>query len=342
MLKGHGDDSYLYENKIIANFSSNVWQGNKTNLLKDYIFNKWDKIYSYPEVSAESLADNIALKNNIGADQVIVCNGATEAFYLIAQAYQSESSSIIVPTFAEYEDACSINKHRLEFFLWKDFSRDTIFETTLVWLCNPNNPTGEILLIDDIDYLLRKNKKSIFIIDEAYIDFTDSISSSIEILKNHENLIIVKSLTKNYSIPGLRLGYLISNSNLVRNIKFYKPPWTVNSIALEAGKFILDNEQLFLPPSSYYKSASLKFAQKLSKIPHIKVLPSKTNYFLVKLEQKSSFELKKYLINDFGILIRDASNFRSLDSTYIRLACQSEKENDLLIKALKQWSNSNI
>lgn len=342
MLKGHGDDSYLYENKITANFSSNVWQGNKTNLLKDHIFNNWDKIYSYPEVSAESLAKLIANKNNIQADQVLVCNGATEAFYLIAQAYNSESSSIIVPTFSEYEDACLINKHRLEFFLWKDFKRETKFNTSLVWFCNPNNPSGEIIHLSDIDFLLNKNKKSIFIVDEAYIDFTDSISSCIELLEKHDNLILVKSLTKNYSIPGLRLGYLIANSKLVANIKFYKPPWTVNSIALEAGKFILENEDIFLPPSSYYKSASLNFAQKLSKIPNLKVLPSKTNYFLIKLEQNKSAELKKFLIEHFGILIRDASNFRSLDSSYIRVACQSEQENDLLIKALKSWSNSNI
>lgn len=341
MLHGHGDDGYQYNQEIIANFSSNVWFGGKPSKLKDYLFSNWDKIHSYPEAAAESLVSAISSDLQIDTNQIITTNGATEAFYLIAQAFSNSKSSIVIPTFSEYEDACKVNKHELFYLNWSNLSKHTIFEDGLVWICNPNNPTGDIISKSDLDFLLKQNSKSIFIIDEAYIDFTDAIESCIDLLNKHQNLILVKSLTKNFSIPGLRLGYLISNKVLVQDIQFYKAPWTVNSLAIEAGKFLLREKSDFLPPVSYYKSETKKFIKKLEKITGFKIHPSKTSFFLVELEEKTAFELKKYLISNFGILIRDAANFRGLNSRYFRVATQTEEKNQLLIEALIQWSKLN-
>ena len=341
MLHGHGDDGYQYTQAIVANFSSNVWFGGKSSKLKDHLFSNWDKIHSYPEVSAESLVSAISADLHINTNQIITTNGATEAFYLIAQAFSSSKSSIVIPTFSEYADACKVNKHELFYINWTDLSKYTIFEEGLVWICNPNNPTGDIFTNTDLDFLLKNNTNCTFIIDEAYIDFTDEIESCIDLLIIHQNLILVKSLTKNFSIPGLRLGYLISNKVMVQNIQFYKAPWTVNSLAIEAGKFLLSDKIDFLPPVNYYKSKTQKFMKKLEEIPGFKIHASKTSFFLVELGKNTAFELKKYLISNFGILIRDAANFRGLNSHCFRLATQTEEKNQLLIDALIQWSKLN-
>lgn len=342
MLHGHGDDGYRYKQTIIANFSSNVWFGGKSEDLKQQLFKNWDNIHSYPEASAESLVNALANDLDINSNQIIATNGATEAFYLIAQCYSKSNSSIIIPTFSEYEDACRVNKHKLFYINWSELNSKTTFENGLVWICNPNNPNGNILQNNELDEMLKLNPKSIFVVDEAYIDFTDQIKSCIDLLDEHQNLIIVKSLTKNFSIPGLRLGYLISNKALVQNIQFYKAPWTVNSLAIEAGKFLLANKIDFLPPVNYYKSETKKFIENIEKIPGFKIHASKTSFFLVEIEKLSAFDLKKFLISNFGILIRDAANFRGLNSSFFRLATQTDEKNQLLIDALTQWSKLNL
>ncbi|PKQ60590.1 hypothetical protein BZG02_18540 [Labilibaculum filiforme] len=342
MLHGHGDDGYQYKQPIVANFSSNVWFGGKLEHLKQHLFSNWEKIHSYPEAAAESLVDALASELDVNKHQIIATNGATEAFYLIAQCFSGLKSTIIIPTFSEYEDACKVNKHKLYFINWTELNSTTLFEEGLVWICNPNNPSGNILGLNDLENLLNCNSKSIFVIDEAYIDFTDEIGSSIDLVDKYQNLILVKSLTKNFAIPGLRLGYLISNKTLVQNIQFYKAPWTVNSLAIEAGKFLLANKIDFVPPVNYYKSEAKKFKENLKKISGLRIHPSKTSFFLVELEKSSALELKKFLISNFGILIRDASNFRGLTSSYFRIATQTKEKNQLLIDALTEWSKLNL
>ncbi|WP_421919360.1 pyridoxal phosphate-dependent aminotransferase [Marinifilum sp.] len=338
MLQGHGDDGYKFKQDIKANFSTNVWYGGYSEALKNHLIENWNAINSYPEASAESFITILSKDLDVEPEMLMAVNGATEAFYLIAQCFKNTRSTIIIPTFSEYEDACRINNHKLDFINWNELSSSSQFDSKLVWICNPNNPTGDILLQKDLDTLLQNHLNSVFVLDEAYIDFTDSISSSIDLIKEHQNLIIVKSLTKNFAIPGLRLGYLIANCALVQKIEFYKAPWTVNSLAIEAGKYLIQHKSEVLPPVKHYKSNTDKFIEKLKQISGIKIHSTKTSYFLIELEKAHSTELKNYLISEFGILIRDAKNFRGLNSSYIRVATLSEEKNQLLIDALQKWS----
>jgi threonine-phosphate decarboxylase len=342
MLQGHGDDGYKYKQDIKANFSTNVWYGGYSEALKNHLIESWNAIDSYPEASAESFIDVLAKDLKVETNMLMAVNGATEAFYLLAQCFNNKRSTIVIPTFSEYEDACKINNHKLNFINWNELSSSSRFNTDLIWICNPNNPTGDILLQNDLEHLLQNHPNSVFILDEAYIDFTDSISSSIDMIKKYQNLIIVKSLTKNFAIPGLRLGYLISNQALVQKIEFYKAPWTVNSLAIEAGKYLIQHKSEVLPPVKHYKSSTEKFIENLSHISGIRIHPTKTSYFLIELEKGDSTELKNYLISEFGILIRDAKNFRGLNSSYIRVATLSEEKNQLLIDALQKWSKLHL
>lgn len=339
MIIGHGDDGYLFQDKIVANFSSNVYYSGLSIDLKNHLSNNLDKVKNYPEADSKSLVKELSRFHNIDEGQLLITNGATEAFYLIAHTFRDASATVIVPAFSEYEDACKANDIDLEFLKWEDVEENTIFKTNLAFICNPNNPTGAVLKEGVLKELIRRNPQTTFVIDEAYIDFTNVVRSSLEFLSDYSNWIIVKSLTKKYAIPGLRLGYIISNNLMVQRISAKKMPWSVNALAIEAGKFILLNySSLGLPVQDLLKDAEY-LIERLNLIPGINAYSTNTNFFLCKTEKGSASLLKEFLIKEHGLLIRDASNFRSLIPQHFRVASQQPQDNELLIKGISAWMN---
>lgn len=143
MIHGHGDDLFNFES-IHANFSSNVYQHENIHLLFDYLKTKLnpEMLGRYPEPNASSLAKAIAKTVSIYDTNILVTNGATEAIYLIAQTFQKRKTAILIPTFSEYEDASKIHHHELHFIQSLDELTESHYD--LVWICNPNNPTGTL------------------------------------------------------------------------------------------------------------------------------------------------------------------------------------------------------
>ncbi len=336
MLKGHGDNAYQYDNKIIANFSSNVYFKGPLTALLEHLKVSVDKIGNYPEVVSESLSAEIAELHGLQPENILVTNGATEAFYLIALLFRRMHSEIFIPSFAEYEDACRLHEHFIKFTNNRQLTGNFKSDAQLLWLCNPNNPDGKIVSKDELEDLSKRNNCQI-VIDEAYTDFTTKDLSLINQIEKLKNIIVVRSLTKKYAIPGLRLGYVAASKNNISELIQLKEPWSVNSMAIEAGKFLLKHNHAGFDVNELINlSKSLQL--ELSKINDIEVFPSDTSYFLVKLS-KSATETTEYLANEYGLLVRNASNFRGLDDSYIRISTQSENQNNLLIKALKLWMN---
>lgn len=336
MLYGHGDDGYKFETDIIADFSTNVWHGGEPEGLKEHIFGNWNTINKYPEVLAESLTHKIGNHHHLSPDNILVNSGSTESIYLIAQAFRNQKTSIVIPAFAEYEDAASMYGHQISYINWHELQSSTKIKADLLFLCNPNNPTGEVFI--NIEALLGNNPQTVFVIDEAFIEFTLTIGSAISLVSKYENLIILRSLTKAYAIPGLRLGYMVSSVALVGKIKQFKFPWAVNAIALETGKFIFDNYAAIQIPIRGLLNEKEKFIAALQQTP-VKIYHSHTHFFIAKLLNGQARQLKQYLLNNYGILIRDAANFRGLDASYFRVATLSADKNKLLVNALKKWEN---
>lgn len=334
MLNGHGDDVYLYENKVVSNFSSNVYNGLDLSGLKEYLRSHISVIHSYPEPDGCSLVGLLADYHNILPENIILTNGATEAIYLVAQAFGREKATVLIPTFSEYEDACRINNIELCFAS----SLDEIGgETGLIWICNPNNPTGKVIDSQEIISFIENHPQAIIILDQSYEFFTRKEIAASKELSDYENVIVLHSLTKRYAIPGLRLGYVTACQSLIQKIKKFSMPWSVNALALEAGKYLLENDLSAQLDVSAYLSETKRFQSGLSRIKGITVSPTDTHFFLCRLEKKTAADLKKYLIDRYGILIRDAFNFRGLDKNYFRIATQSQVENDRLIEAIKEW-----
>lgn len=337
MINGHGDDRYQFGVAIKHNFSSNVYyKGCPPNLLR-VLEQNIKCIQNYPSPAATELNNCAANYFKLDNNQFLFTNGATEAFYLIAQSYQGTNAWILGPTFAEYADACTIFGIDYQ-FLQRENLFTTDFKEQLVFICNPNNPDGAVLSVLEIEKLLDSFPKAHFIIDEAYSEFTTATQSVVGLTAQYDNLSVVRSLTKTFTIPGLRLGYVVSNAGFINRLLTFKMPWSVNSLAIISGIYIFENyEQLRFDVSELMAETAI-FKTAINSIDYLTVIEGHTNYFLVKLNTHTAAALKQYLMVEHQILIRDATNFTGLAGQHIRLSVQELLVNQTLIQALKQWS----
>jgi threonine-phosphate decarboxylase len=340
MKTGHGSDRYLYKTDIVADFSSNVWYQGMPRGLFSVLEEELTRLEHYPEPNSETLTAKLARHHGLSEKQVLVSNGATEAFYLLAHLFARKPSVIITPSFAEYEDSALIFEHSLTYLSNTSLTNDTVFPPgSVIWAGNPNNPDSFILPAAQILAWCRRNPASYFIIDEAYSDLCYQFESVIPFIKELDNLIVTASLTKAFAIPGLRLGYLLAPEKIIQSINRLKMPWNINSLAMAAGHYILDNYAAIKPDLKLLQTESLHFYQQLSQLSFLQVAKSATNYFLIKLKSGESGQLKQWLLDNYGILIRDAANFRGLNNSYVRVSVQSRENNQALIRAFIQWAN---
>lgn len=339
MLFGHGDDFYNTKKEVKINFSSNVWHGANLEKLKEHLNSQFDKLTRYPEPDAATLKRLLARRFEIGEENIVVTNGSITAFYLLAQAKKGAKSTIAVPSFSEYEDACRLHEHEITYFSTSDdLSELTLEGQDFCWICNPNNPDGKLLHRSELLPLIAANRQTTFIIDQAYVAFTTEELLKPSDVKNNPNLVIVQSISKAYNIPGLRIGYLIASTELTQEINKYLIPWSVNAIAIEASKYILIHPAQFTLPIRKWQRETAELIYQLNKLDIVEVMPTSTTFFLVRLKKGTAASLKNYLLDNYSILIRDASNFRGLDETFFRLSTQRSEENELLIEGIKAWS----
>jgi threonine-phosphate decarboxylase len=338
MINGHGDE---IQTELIANFSSNIWYGANNTALYQHLSALLPSTSRYPEADSHSLKVALAAQNDVEADQIIVCNGSTEAFYLIANAFSGKKSLVVVPTFAEYADACHIHKHTL-YQVTRENLKEQIenLKPDLIWICNPNNPDGYCYSTVELNQLLENYPQISFVIDQAYIEFSTLKNNLIPEIQQFKNLIVVQSLTKQYAIPGLRLGYIVSNKLTIDCIEKYKMPWSVNSLAIEAGKYITATTHNDFNIKEWLKE-STALQQKINNLYNFEAIVSDTPFFLVNLTFGKASDLKSYLLKQ-KILVRDATNFIGLEGEYIRICALSTDLNNLLLSHLKIWSRSVI
>ena len=339
MIYGHGDDLYRYNDiRIDVNFSSNIYIHTDHCGLKDHLAKLFHIVNSYPEPDGGSLARVISSLSGITESEVIATNGATEAIYLIANTFRNRNSAIVIPTFSEYQDACSLCDHDIRYITSLDEAGE---KDEMIWLCNPNNPTGSVVENDNLEKVIKSMTDKIFIIDQSYSCFCLSGQLSHSKLCSLPNVISVNSLTKKYAVPGLRIGYIVTNQELALKLKKNCMPWSVNAVAIEAGKYLLNSKVLPFNLEELLEE-TVRFRSRLNEIIGITALPTNTHFFLCRMEKGNAAELKRYLIDKHSLLIRDASNFHGLSNKYFRVATQSKEENDLLIHAIKCWTKHYI
>lgn len=338
MLFGHGDDYYRSTDERFVNYSSNVWYGAEIEPLKAHLSASIDRITRYPEPDAGSLKQMLAEAHQVDPSRLLVTNGSITAFYLIAQAYAEARSLIVVPTFAEYEDACRLYKHRLTFFSnQRNLSDLDLSQQDFCWICNPNNPDGKLISREDLLALIRQNRQTTFVIDQVYADFYPGHLLDLKDIEANPNLLIVQSISKLHKIPGMRIGYLAASEEMIRRISTYLIPWSVNALAIEVGKYILQHPEQFVLPLDQWLRETRRLQERIRDLG-IESYPSAVTFFLNRLpEGEEASRLKTFLLQEKQILIRDASNFRTLDARYFRLSTQRPEENERLVEAIRDW-----
>lgn len=340
MIEGHGDDSYKYSRPITANFSSNVYSRVDLSALKAHLCTRIDGIGNYPEPEPYTLEACLARHHRLPAEAVCVTNGATEAIYLTAQTFRGTNTAIVQPTFSEYADACRMHGHRVT-SLYRLPAENEGYrlpeEVRMLWLCNPNNPTGTVVEKEYLATLISHNPQVCFVIDQSYEFFTLRPLFSAAEAAEFPNVLLLHSMTKRYAVPGLRLGYVTGAPHLLHRLRTNRMPWSVNQLAIEAGLHLLEHDVPNpLDVASYLQEAA-RLRSALEALGGLEVWATETHFMLVCLRMGRASALKDYLAGEHGILIRDASNFDGLNERFFRIAAQSREENDRLVKAIGQW-----
>lgn len=316
MIKGHGDDAYLYP-YITSDFSSNICPRSHEALTR-HLAALPQLLSHYPEPEPWSLEALIARRHAIDPRTVIVTAGATDAIYLVAQTFRYRHR-IDAPTFSEYDDACRM-------FPTTDGSR------TCFWLCNPNNPTGTVLDSVDVREIIRRH--DLTVIDQSYEHYTHERLMPPHIALCYGCVIQIHSMTKTYAVPGLRLGYIVAPVRMADAIRRNMRPWATSTVAVEAGRFLLQHDELMATPDL---DEAQRLLSLLRGIDGISVADTATNFMLCHIANHSAAELKDYLARRHAMLIRDASNFPSLTTHHFRVAAQSPQEDDALVAAIQDF-----
>jgi|YelNatPaOPRAMG01_1025707.scaffolds.fasta_scaffold00216_50 threonine-phosphate decarboxylase len=332
----------------ILDFSANINPLGFPKGLNEYLSSCIDSIVYYPDPEYNDLREAIAEYIDVGPGNIIVGNGAIDIISLCIQTVEADNVLIPVPTFSEYARIARINGLKVEYFYLKpDFnlglemlvSRLKKNRDGMLILCNPNNPTGRLIDVDSLRYLLDETLKlGVFVmVDEAFIEFTENYpkSSVVGFINLYPNLCIVRCFTKFFGLPGLRLGYGVASTDFINRMKEGTLPWSVNILADLAGRYVLKDEAFMKETRKIVGLERIFLMRELSSLNWVFPYPSQANFILARLSIEALI-LEKYLLEE-GILIRNCSNFEGLDTHYIRLAVKDHTSNLRLIEALKSF-----
>ena len=306
------------------------------------------QIRHYPDPDCWQLREVLAQQCGVDPDMILVGNGSTELIHLLPRALAIKSALILGPTFEEYArallDAGSsvryVHAAREERFrpplqeVLRQFSaKRSRFEA--VFVCNPNNPTGQVMNRSALRELAEvvDRQQGWLIVDEAFIDYCEA-QSVVSILSDYPRMMVLRSLTKFYAMPGLRMGYLVGASKIVNQLKDRQPPWSVNSLAQAVALAVADDEAYATKSRTFMKHERPRFLRRLRALSGLRVYPSDANFVLIELPISISAGEVTDRLAAVRLLVRDCSMVPGLTNQMIRVAIRTVKENRRLIAAL--------
>ncbi|MBR0277474.1 MAG: aminotransferase class I/II-fold pyridoxal phosphate-dependent enzyme [Clostridia bacterium] len=336
----HGGD--IYNDKIFLDFSSNTNPLGTPVSVTDAVKESLKHLHCYPDPYCRKLVHDISKSEGIEEDYILCGNGAAELIYSYCDAVKPKLAVELAPTFSEYSAAlirvgCKVERYMLnqntEFKIdenFLDYIKDK--KPDVIFLCNPNNPTGRLIshsLLEKILSVCKELGIRLFI-DECFLDLTDNRTSMKIYISQNPSLFILKAFTKSYGMAGIRLGYcLCSDTGLLMEMSKNVHPWNVSVIAQAAGVAAV-REQNFVKKSVNIICKERKWLKEKLESLGIYVCPSEANYILIYGPLGLDIKLKKH-----GIAIRNCDNFYGLTKGWYRMAIRLHKENEMLIAAVK-------
>ena len=336
----HGGDVYANPG-VKLDFSVNTNPFGMPEEIRRALTLRMDEFAWYPDTKCRELCAGLSAYENLPQDYILCGNGAADLIYRMCYAIKPKKALVTAPTFSEYELAldqvcCHVERHFLKaenlFELGADIESSLAPDVDILFLCNPNNPTGSLISSSLMERIVARASKNntIIVVDECFLDFTDGVSAK-RFLGDSPGLIVLKAFTKMYSMAGLRLGYLLcSDRALVEKISTAAQCWSVSVPAQIAGVAALSCSGWIEKTRRLIGKQRPDLSEKLAGLG-ITVFPSEANFLLLRSE-KPLYEL----LLQKGILIRRCQNFCGLDASYFRVAVKTEQENAALINALKE------
>ncbi len=345
----HGGDIYAYEREYgekPLDFSSNI---NPLKMPKGVLAALCEAAIHadcYPDPNSVDLCRELSRFEQVPQEWLFCSNGAADLIYRIVYARRPKRALLLAPTFSEYEAAlragkCKIQFSRLEakeqFHLTEAFLEEMTPGYDILFLCNPNNPTGQVISADLMEKIVKKciENQTLLVVDECFLDFSQEYLqlTAKKYLKDNPYLVVLKAFTKTFALAGARLGYLIcSDAQFLRQIEAAGQPWAVSTLAQAAGEAALHNAPEYLAKTRKYLQREREFLRYGLTCCGYKVFESHAN-FLFFLAQDTQLVQK---MRQEGILIRGCENYRGLGSGYYRVAIRRHEDNIKLLAAFER------
>jgi histidinol-phosphate aminotransferase len=342
----HGGINYLELEKLgispedVLDFSVSINPFGPPPGIKDAISQA--PIDRYPDSEATELRLLLASKLEVTPDNLLIGSGSTELIRLVATAYFGAEDLVILPqlTYSDYEIACYLvgaQVMKQPMVEEADFRLNVAETADLIrkqrpkgaFLCNPNNPTSQYLSRGEVETILSAAKGSLVVLDEAYIAFTENTWLSLDLI-GRNNLVVLRSMTKDYALAGLRLGYAVAAESIISVLKRVRPPWNVSSVAQAAGILALKADGYLETCGMKIREAKEFLVKGLAGLG-LSPLSSQASFFLVKVSDAT--KLSQTLLKK-GILVRDCSSFGL--PNYIRLAPRTIAECQRLLATIRE------
>lgn len=330
----------------IIDFSASINPLGMSERARKAVIEKIDSVLHYPEQYAESLIEEAARFFGVPNDCLIAGNGSTELIYLVPRAFKPQKALIVNPTFSEYKNALKITGCTIDYFLMleEDGFRlriDPLLRVLkgkydILYICNPGNPTGTLIPKSNILEIVDKAAEydTLCVVDEAFIDFSENDSVRKEAAER-PNLILLRSMTKFFGIPGLRAGFIIGNTKNVGELMNCKEPWSVNTLASIAAIEGLNDAEYIKETIRYVEEEREHLFSALKEIQWLKPFPSAANYILIKIRKEGvDADILAASLVKKGAFIRPCSSFDGLGNRFFRVAVRTREENERLVKLL--------
>lgn len=312
--------------------------------IRDLLLSELEGLKHYPDNHYSEFRQACAEFTGLKPEHIVPGNGSSEIIRLFAETVLEEGDLAVVPcpTFGEYENQSCLMGARVE-RVGIDPSGvprleyDLLARAACVFLCNPNNPTGRLLPRAAVEEIVRRCERfgTYILVDEAFIELSDPGQSLVDLAPEVDHLVVMRSLTKSFGVPGLRLGFGAANTNLTRVMDLARIPWSIGSLAASAGAYLLRHGQYLEESRALIRSELAWLTEHLTALG-LKPLESQVNFILVEISdcKMSSEELAARTASQ-GVLIRDCQSF-GLGDRYIRVAVRNRAENEILLSALKK------
>ena len=355
MINGHGGDIYALAHDLgcepgdIIDMSSNMNPLGPVPALVEHLRENLMVLDALPDVDGKGLVEAFAHVYGLSADKVLVGNGTTQFIFSAPLALEMQKAVIVGPTYADYADACRTHHVDLQYVEAEEPNQfkpklgelsKCLEDPDTVFICNPNNPTGNLIGRHELNNLCKSHPRIRFIIDESYLPFTDQYDDTTMLNNDLENVIVLHSFSKIFCIPGLRLGFMIASPDNASCFRRLYQPWSVNSLAQSAGLFLLDlfprDDTFIKTTQTFIVEEQQLFRERLHGIDALKSFPSVTSFFLIKIIEKYDASQLCSILSKDRILIRNCGNFDGLSNQYVRISLKTPEINAMVAKRLRE------